>query len=136
METLMSLRFAALPVAAICLGVLAGCGSSSQFAHATEIVAALEEGGLVCPSYSPTGDPVGAAERGACWPEGKDGNNLIVSTYATQADAKAAAEGQRKLGVGVDMLTGDNWTLAGGTHDFLAKAKEILGGDLIEEKAK
>ena len=115
---------------------LAGCGAPSSggtYSRAADIVAALEKGGLVCPSYTPITTPTGAAERGECWPA-KD-NNVIVSIYATGADAAAAAEGQRKLGVGVGMLTGENWTLAGGGEAFRAQAHTILGGQLVEEKA-
>lgn len=126
-------RHALVLVAAL---ALAGCGapeSGGRFDHAADIVTALEKGGLVCPSYAPVATPKGAAERGECWPA-KD-NNVIVSIYATQADASAAVDGQRKLGVGVGMLTGENWTLTGGGEPFRAKAKDILGGKLVEEKA-
>lgn len=128
------------PLSAVALAAvltLTGCGApdtGGRFDHAADIVTALEKGGLVCPSYAPVATPQGAAERGACWPA-KD-NNVIVSIYATEADASAAADGQRKLGVGVGMLSGENWTLTGGGEAFRAQAKEILGGNLIEEKAR
>ncbi len=128
------LRTAVLLAAAIT--VLSGCGSSESggtFEHAQDIVTALEKGGLVCPKYSPITAPQGAAERGQCWPAAD--NNVIVSTYATQTDAAGAAEQQRKLGAGVGMVTGENWTLTGGGEQFRAKAHEILGGNLVEEKA-
>lgn len=129
-------RPAALLAAALITSTMAGCGTSESggtYDHAADIVTALEKGGLVCPKYSPITTPKGAAERGECWPSADD--NVIVSTYATHSDAAAAVDAQRKLGVGVGMLTGENWTLAGGGTGFRAKAKEILGGTLVEEKA-
>lgn len=101
-----------------------------SYATPQNLVAALEDKGVVCAGYSATANPIGAVGRGSCQ---LDGQETVVSIYATQADATGEPQRKNQLlgGLEVDMVVGVNWTVS--CHDPAAakRVADAIGGQVV-----
>jgi hypothetical protein len=101
-----------------------------RYATPENLVAAMERDGVVCSGYSTTENPTGAVGRGSCQ---LDGQETVVSIYATESDAKGEPERKNRLlgGLVVDMVVGVNWTVS--CHDPAAakRVADAIGGQVV-----
>lgn len=130
---------------AVLVGVLAfaaGRNSDDAAAHATppppktfsspqQLIAEMEKRGLPCPGYSPVDKPIDAVAMADCTANGKD---VLVTIYATHADALAAF--QRVSGImhglsSTDMAVGENWTVNCDDASFAKQVAQALGGEYM-----
>lgn len=135
-------------LAAVALG-LAGCDSSSSSepepAAATTkppaparydtpqaLIAALEQKGVQCGGYDPTEGVIGAVGRGSCY---MDGQEVVVSVYATKADAEGEPQRKHELLAGVSevtMVVGENWTASCDQVADCRRIEAATGGRLVQ----
>jgi hypothetical protein len=126
-----------LAVVAVSVVAVAGCGSSghqpapikspspARFETPQDVVGALEKAGLTCTDYQPIENATGAVARGRCDVGGKE---VDIGVYASHADAAGQLGRMETLGVGADMVTGDNWTVASDDPGFPDRVARVLGG--------
>ncbi|MFF0822485.1 hypothetical protein ACFYUR_19150 [Micromonospora haikouensis] len=121
-----------LAAVALLAVVLAGCGSDQPATYDTpqDVVAALDKQGVRCAGYTPISEPQNAVGRGSC---DLDGEQVIVSVYATEADAEGEPERKRQLlgGMEVRMVVGGNWTLTCTDEQMCKRLADAIGGDAV-----
>ena len=82
-----------------------------------------------CIGYEAIDKPTGAKARGRCSVAGYD---MVVSTYASHADAVGAFEEMAATMAGssaVHMAIGVNWTLNGDDADYVQRVAKAFGGE-------
>lgn len=95
----------------------------------------MERHGIACTGYDPTDGVIGAVGRGSCY---IDGEEVLVSVYATKADAEAEPQRKHALLAGVSdvvVVVGENWTAS---CDVVAHCERIasgVGGRLVQVPA-
>ena len=117
--------------AAVVLLALTGCGEDEPDRYDTPqaVVAALEEQGVSCAGYDETQGAVGAVARGSC----RMGGEVIVSVYATEADAEGEPQRKSQLlgGLAVTMVVGENWTASCDVLADCEKIADTTGANLV-----
>ncbi|MFI2663357.1 hypothetical protein [Micromonospora carbonacea] len=128
------MRFPKTATAAALLAavVLAGCGSDqpATYDKPEDVVAALAKEGVRCAQYTPIPEPQNAVGRGSC---NLDGKQVIVSVYATEADAEGEPQRKRQLlgGMDVRMVVGGNWTITCVDDGQCGRVVEAIGGKTV-----
>ncbi len=88
----------------------------------------LADLGAPCGPLEARTDPLGATARASCF---VGDNEVVISTYATHADAQAQWDRQSATFAGVsdvDMVIGDVWTVSCDDPAYAKRAAELLGG--------
>ncbi|MFI6760094.1 hypothetical protein ACIBF5_13245 [Micromonospora sp. NPDC050417] len=147
----MTKRHLTVAAALLLAGTLTGCGSDSpstpgasgtatpvatsksptatRYDTPQALVGALEAGGINCAGYDPTEGVIGAVARGSCHIGDAE---VVVSIYATKADAAGAPAKQHQLLAGlmdVVMTVGENWTTSCDTASDCEKIAKVIGGE-------
>ncbi len=131
--------------AALLLAVpLAGCGgwvkpdpapSPAKFDTPQAVVAAMEQKGIACTGYDTTEGAIGAVGRGSCY---IDGEEVLVSVYATKADAENEPQRKHQLLAGVSeviVVVGENWTASCDLVSHCERIAAGVGGRLVRVPA-
>lgn len=123
------MRFRHLVVPAAFMFALTGCGGADKYDTPADIATALNDNGVACANFENTDRAVSAAGRGSCYLGDKQ---LMLSIYASEADAKAERHSKLLGGLDSIMVVGPNWTVSCTLEADCEKVKDAIGGDLVK----